>query len=117
MDSKGESSAAATVEAAPADQASEASSQSLQAFIQGTLDKKRQRKHQLDLIQKFFDDPTAFGIDAELIPHVTNQEELATQKQYLEYRITLLRSILEVMEGELKLLSEAQQQADAPETG
>ncbi len=93
----------------------EASSDDLQNFVQGLLDKKRQRKYQLELIQQFFDDPTTFGIDAELIPHITNHEELATQRQYLEYRITLLRSILEVLEGELKLLTQAEQQTHISE--
>jgi hypothetical protein len=86
----------------------------LNNFIKQLVDRRSQRRHQLEIIQDFFENPVEFGIEADVIPSGTPLEEIRERKKELRYRIDLLRSVLEALEGEHKLLTHAEMSALKP---
>jgi hypothetical protein len=86
----------------------------LNDFIKQLVDRREQRRHQLEIIQDFFENPVEFGIQADEIPSGTPLEEIRERKKELRYRIDLLRSVLEALEGEHKLLTHAEMSALRP---
>lgn len=76
-------------------------------FIQNLRERDKNRKQQLSIIKKLYEDPISFGLQNEIIPSSTNAEEIAARKKDLQYRIDILRAILEAAEGEMQLLSDA----------
>jgi hypothetical protein len=88
----------------------------LNDFIKQLVDKRQQRRHQLEIIQDFFENPVEFGIEADVIPSGTPLEEIRERKKELRYRIDLLRSVLEALEGEHKLLTHAEMSALRPQS-
>ena len=88
----------------------------LNDFIRQLVDRREQRRHQLEIIQDFFENPVEFGIEADVIPSGTPLEEIRERKKELRYRIDLLRSVLEALEGEHKLLTHAEMSALRPQS-
>ena len=86
----------------------------LNDFIKQLVDRRAQRRHQLEIIQDFFENPVEFGIQADEIPSGTPLEEIRERKKELRYRIDLLRSVLEALEGEHKVLTHAEISALRP---
>ena len=86
----------------------------LNDFIKELVNRREQRRHQLEIIQDFFENPVEFGIQADEIPSGTPLEEIRERKKELRYRIDLLRSVLEALEGEHKLLTHAEMSALRP---
>jgi hypothetical protein len=86
----------------------------LNDFIKQLVNRREQRRHQLEIIQDFFENPVEFGIQADEIPSGTPLEEIRERKKELRYRIDLLRSVLEALEGEHKLLTHAEMSALRP---
>src|SRR4029453_16715371 len=43
----------------------------LNDFIRQLVDRREQRRHQLEIIQDFFENPVEFGIEADVIPSGT----------------------------------------------
>jgi len=83
----------------------------LNEFIKGLVDRRRQRKHQLEIIHEFFQNPVEFGVDIDSVPSGTTLEEIQTRKKELKYRIDLLRSVLEALQGELDMFIHAERSA------
>jgi len=83
--------------------------QELNEFIKNLVEKKKQRQHQLQIIQNFFENPLEFGINTDIIPTSTTREEILERKQELQYRIDLLKSLLAALEGEMQFLILAEQ--------
>jgi hypothetical protein len=83
----------------------------LNEFIKGLVDRRKQRKHQLEIIHDFFQNPVEFGVDIDSVPSGTTLEEIQTRKKELSYRIDLLRSVLEALEGELDMFIHAERSA------
>ena len=86
----------------------------LNDFIKQLVDRRAQRRHQLEIIQDFFENPVEFGVQADEIPSGTPLEEIRERKKELRYRIDLLRSVLEALEGEHKVLTHAEISALRP---
>ena len=86
----------------------------LNDVIKQLVDRRSQRRHQLEIIQDFFENPVEFGIEADVIPSGTPLEEIRERKKELRYRIDLLRSVLDALEGEHKLLTHAEMSALKP---
>jgi len=84
--------------------ASETEGDDLNRFIKGVLEQKKSRKQQLEIVQDFFENPTAYGVDTDIIPSSTTKVEIDSRKKELQHRINLLRSVLKAFEGELQLL-------------
>ena len=88
----------------------------LNDFIRQLVDRREQRRHQLGIIQDFFENPVEFGIEADVIPSGTPLQEIRERKKELRYRIDLLRSVLEALEAEHKLLTHAEISALRPQS-
>jgi len=105
----------ADVETAPSEQIASAivgqEGGELNEFIKGLVDRRRQRKHQLEIIHDFFENPVEFGVDIDSVPSGTTLEEIQTRKKELTYRIDLLRSVLEALQGELDMFIHAERSA------
>lgn len=79
----------------------------LDAFLRQLKERKQQKKQQLQLIQEFFENPVKFGVQTDFNPSSTTLEEMRAHKKDLQYRIDLLKSILQAMEGEMQVLCQA----------
>jgi hypothetical protein len=79
-------------------------------FLRGLVERDRERREQLKIIKGFLDDPIAFGLQTDVIPTSSTQEEIARRKKEVEYRVSLLTSMLEIYQGELKMLTMAETQ-------
>ena len=77
----------------------------LNAFLKSMGGRKQMRQHQLQLIKEFFDNPLAFGAEANIIPTSTTTAEIEQRKKEVNYRIDLLKSVLAVLEGEMEMLN------------
>jgi hypothetical protein len=88
----------------------------LNDLIRQLVDRREQRRHQLGIIQDFFENPVEFGIEADVIPSGTPLQEIRERKKELRYRIDLLRSVLEALEAEHKLLTHAEISALRPQS-
>lgn len=73
-------------------------------FIKEIIEQKQARKKQLEIVQDFFENPGSYGVDTELIPSSTTQQEVEERKKELQHKIDLLRSVLKALEGELQML-------------
>lgn len=86
-------------------------------FLKEIVERKKQRKQQLDIIQDFFENPAAYGVDTSFIPSSTTQGEIDERKDDLQHKLDLLRSVLKALEGEMELLTQVDgtsNVADAP---
>jgi hypothetical protein len=77
----------------------------LSGFLQSMGGRKQKRQHQLQLIKEFFDNPLAFGAEANIIPTSTTAAEIEQRKKEVNYRIDLIKSVLAVLEGEMEMLN------------
>jgi len=102
----------AHVEADYDDDGEELQGEELNAFIKDLVEKKKQRKHQLDIIQDFFENPDDYGVQVDIIPSSTSHKEIGERKAELNYRVDLLKSVLQALEGELELLGMAEKSPD-----
>jgi hypothetical protein len=82
-------------------------------FIKDIVERKKERKKQLEIIHHFFENPAAYGIDTDLIPSSTTREEVESRKKELQHKIDLLRSVLKALEGEMQMLSQMKQTDDS----
>ncbi len=89
----------------------------LNDFLKNLVDRRKQRRHQLQIIQDFFENPVAFGIHTDVIPNGTPLGEIEDRKRELQYRIDLLKSVLEAFEGEMSMLKQAEMSALSPGGG
>ena len=80
----------------------------LRSFVEALAERKKKKKHQLQIIKDLFEDPIRFGLQTEFIPSSTSIEEIEQRKKELRYRMDLLRTMLEMMESEMELLSRGQ---------
>ena len=85
----------------------------VRSFIRTLTERKEKRKHQLSIVKSFLEDPLRFGLQTELVPSSTTSEEIEQRKQELGYRIKLLKTLLEIMEGEMQLLDQGEAYVDA----
>jgi hypothetical protein len=75
-------------------------------FIKHVVEHKKSRKQQLEIVQDFFNNPTAYGVDTDIIPSSTTEDEINARKKELQHKIDLLRSVLRAFESEMQLLSQ-----------
>lgn len=87
----------------------------LDAFLGKLKERKRQKKYHLQLIQEFFENPVQFGVQTDFIPSSTTLEEIRAHKKDLQYRIDLLKSILQALEGEMQICQAEQRNREENE--
>jgi len=68
-------------------------------------ERRRKQKNQISIIKQFCEDPLRFILQPELT--ADPGKKIEERKRELEYRRDVLRTLVEVMENELKLLSRA----------
>jgi glycerophosphoryl diester phosphodiesterase len=78
-------------------------------FIKEIVERKKERKKQLEIIHDFFENPAAYGVDTDLITSSTTPEEIEGRKKELQHKIDLLRSVLKALEGEMQMLCQMKQ--------
>jgi hypothetical protein len=66
---------------------------------------RRQRRHELALVRSFFDDPMRFVMRAT---EVRTPEARVARERQLRERLEALRALLDLMEGEMRLLVQAE---------
>ena len=81
-------------------------------FIKEIVERKKERKKQLEIIHDFFENPAEYGVDTDLIPSSTTPEEIDGRKKELQHKIDLLRSVLKALEGEMQMLCQMKQPDD-----
>ena len=64
---------------------------------------KEKRKKQLQLLRTF--SPTILHLKDNAIPSSTTKEEIEQRKKEVQYRIDLIKALLDITQGELDLLS------------
>jgi hypothetical protein len=69
--------------------------------------KREERRKQLQLLQEFLRNPSVIDLKDDVIPTSSSRAEIEQRKKELQYRIDILKALLEVTEGELELLSRA----------
>jgi len=85
------------------------------AYIKTLKEQKDKRSKQFSIVKNLFEDPLTFDLDKQVIPTSSSPEEIAARQKDLQYRIDILKSILEIAESEMQLLSQAMRQK--PEDG
>jgi hypothetical protein len=80
----------------------------LRAFVASRSAQMDQRRYQLSLIKDFVDDPTRFGIKPGDVPTSTTLAEFAERRAELQYRINMVRTFLDLLNEELRLLDQAE---------
>ena len=76
----------------------------------GTLkEQKDRRTKQFAIIKELFEDPLTFDLDKQVIPTSSSREEIVARQSELQYRIDILKSILEVADAEMQILVQALQ--------
>jgi hypothetical protein len=80
----------------------------VRAFVASKAKQLDRRKYQLSLVKEFIDDPSRFGLDPGDIPTSTSLKEFAERRSELEYRIALMRTFLEILTEELRVLDQAE---------
>lgn len=87
-----------------ADKSGSTEGDDINKFLKEIVDRKKERKKQLEIIHDFFENPAAYGVDTDLIPSSTTPEEIEGRKKELQHKIDLLRSVLKALEGEMQML-------------
>jgi hypothetical protein len=80
----------------------------VRAFVASKSKQMEQRKYQLSLVKQFVDDPSRFGLDPGDIPTSTSLKEFADRRSEIEYRIGLMRTFLDILNEELRVLDQAE---------
>jgi len=95
-----------------ADKSGSTEGDNINKFIKEIVERKKERKKQLEIIHDFFENPAAYGVDTDLIPSSTTPEEIDGRKKELQHKIDLLRSVLKALEGEMQMLCQIKQPDD-----
>ena len=69
--------------------------------------KSEERRKQLQLLQEFLRNPSVVNLKDDVIPTLSSRAEIEQRKKELQYRIDILKALLEVTQDELELLSRA----------
>jgi hypothetical protein len=77
-------------------------------FVAARGKQAAERKYQLSLIKDFVENPSRFGLDPGRIPTSTAPEEFAERRSELEYRIAMARTLLQLLDEELQMLTKAE---------
>lgn len=77
-------------------------------FVEDLVARDRKRRQQLGILKQFLDNPVDFGLDTEVVPTSSTPAEIAQRRKELQYKIDLLRNLLELMQSELTMLDQAQ---------
>ena len=80
----------------------------VRAFITSQSAQMEQRKYQMSLIKDFLGDPSRFGISPGDIPTSTSLQEFAERRRELQYRIATIKTFLDLLTEELRLLEQAE---------
>lgn len=75
---------------------------------------QQERQTRLRHVQEFLSSPTFLDLSDMPVEVADDPEALAERQRDLTYRITLLRSLLELLEGEVKALNRLRNGADEP---
>ena len=78
-------------------------------FVKTLKEQKEQRTKQFSIVKELFDNPLTFDMDKQVIPTTSTVEEISARKKELQYRVDILRSILEVADAEMQILVQALQ--------
>ena len=78
-------------------------------FAKTLKEQKERRTKQFAIIKELFEDPLTFDLDKQVIPTSSNREEIVARQSELQYRIDILKSILEVADAEMQILMQALQ--------
>jgi hypothetical protein len=86
-------------------------------FLVSLKSDRDKRKHQLGLVKDLYENPMKLNFKAQFVPSSSTPEEIAERKIELQYRIKMLKAVMEITEGELQLLSRAAPPDDEPGSG
>jgi hypothetical protein len=89
----------------------------VRAFVASRSAIMKQREYQISLVKDFIGDPSRFGIDPGEIPTSTSLDEFASRKGELQYLITTVRTFLELLTDEMKVLEQAEAHARKSDAG
>lgn len=78
-------------------------------FARTLKEQKERRTKQFSIIKELFEDPLTFDLDKQVIPTSSSREEIVARQSELQYRIDILKSILEVADAEMQILVQALQ--------
>lgn len=78
-------------------------------FAKTLKEQKERRTKQFAIIKELFEDPLTFDLDKQVIPTSSSREEIVARQKELQYRIDILKSILEVADAEMQILVQALQ--------
>jgi hypothetical protein len=78
-------------------------------FAKTLKEQKDRRTKQFAIIKELFEDPLTFDLDKQVIPTSSSREEIVARQSELQYRIDILKSILEVADAEMQILVQALQ--------
>lgn len=78
-------------------------------FARTLKEQKERRTKQFTIIKELFEDPLTFDMDKQIIPTSSSREEIIARQRELQYRIDILKSILEVADAEMQILVQALQ--------
>lgn len=78
-------------------------------FARTLKEQKDRRTKQFAIIKELFEDPLTFDLDKQVIPTSSDREEIVARQKELQYRIDILKSILEVADAEMQILVQALQ--------
>ena len=78
-------------------------------FARTLKEQKERRTKQFTIIKELFEDPLTFDMDKQIIPTSSSREEIIARQKELQYRIDILKSILEVADAEMQILVQALQ--------
>ena len=78
-------------------------------FARTLKEQKERRTKQFAIIKELFEDPLTFDLDKQVIPTSSSREEILARQSELQYRIDILKSILEVADAEMQILVQALQ--------
>ena len=79
------------------------------SFVKTLKEQKEQRTKQFSIVKELFDNPLTFDMDKQVIPTTSTVEEISARKKELQYRVDILKSILEVADAEMQILVQALQ--------
>jgi hypothetical protein len=79
----------------------------LNQFLASLVGRKTRKKHQLQQIKEFFENPLKYGVDIHDSDTSSTDKEINQRKIDLQYRINLLKALLDAAESELHFLEQA----------
>lgn len=81
----------------------------LNQFLASLVGRKTRKKHQLQKIKEFFENPQLYGVDIHDTDTSSSDEEIEQRKRDLRYRISLLSTLLDAAKTELNFLDQAKE--------